>query len=273
MAYWDNRGAAPTKVTWANPQVVPESQRQNGGWYYNPNSGLVERWWTGDPQESRSQPTSQANNVDSYINTIKDTLGAIVDPKFQEVDKYLKDNPFAYDEEWLSNTEKQVRDEVEMEPYYKEKLSNYLDDVKVTKERAQEDETTLLKELDRQEKVYIEQDTLAYQKARESALEGLSDAGMIGQGGGMRELNRGEVSHETGLQDYLSQKDLRAQQAQQTTSRLLTDLGTEQNRFELDLGREKDLQVQSEIQNRKQDKYNFWEAGLKTAQSGLGGYI
>jgi hypothetical protein len=47
MGTWNNMGATPTKVTWANPTVVPENQRQSGGWYYNPSSGSVERWWSG----------------------------------------------------------------------------------------------------------------------------------------------------------------------------------------------------------------------------------
>ena len=52
MGYWDNQGATPTKVTWSNPQFVSEGNRSNGGWYYNPGSGYVERWWTGSQQSS-----------------------------------------------------------------------------------------------------------------------------------------------------------------------------------------------------------------------------
>ena len=52
MGYWDNQGATPQKVTWKNPTVTQESQRQSGGWYYNPGSGSVERWWAGSPQST-----------------------------------------------------------------------------------------------------------------------------------------------------------------------------------------------------------------------------
>lgn len=269
MGYFNNGNLQPQKVTWANPQIVPESQRQSGGWYFNPQSGYVERWW----DDNDGPGFSGGDPVDDYLNQITSTLTSIVNPTFSEVDKYLQDNPFAYDDAWLDATEKQVREEVDMEPYFKEKLSNYIDDVKTQKERANEDETTLLKELDRQENVYLKEDTLSYQKARENALEGVSGAGLVGQGAGMREVNRGDISHQTGLNDYLDRQDLRKQQAQTTTSRLLSDLETGQKRFETELGREKELYTQSEIQNRKQDKYNYWEAGLKTAQSGLGGYI
>ena len=42
--YWDNGGAeAKTNTGW-NEAVNP-NQWQSGGWYTNPNSGKVERWW------------------------------------------------------------------------------------------------------------------------------------------------------------------------------------------------------------------------------------
>ncbi len=49
-----------TKVTWANPVVTPETQRANGGWYYNPASGSVDRWWSGG-----GTPTATASAVAS----------------------------------------------------------------------------------------------------------------------------------------------------------------------------------------------------------------
>lgn len=275
MSYWDNQGSTPTKVTWTNPQIVPESQREDGAWYYNPQSGYVERWWSGNPsqQSSYQQPQQQQNSVDSYLNTIKDTLSAIVTPKFSQVDDYLKNNPFAYDDEWLKTTQDQVKQQVDMDPYYKEKLSNYVSDVETKKSRAMDDQETMLKELDRQEKVYTKQDTIAFQKARESALEGLSASGMVGDGSGQRDLNRAGISHDVSVNDYMSQQSLRKQQQQQATSRLLEDLGTQQSRFTTDIEREKQLNIQTEVQNLKQEKYNYWDAGLKTAQSGLGGYL
>lgn len=51
MSYW---GEAGTTVTWKNPTKVPESQRQSGGWYYNPDSNRVDRWWSGDQPQQQS---------------------------------------------------------------------------------------------------------------------------------------------------------------------------------------------------------------------------
>lgn len=259
---WNNLGASPTKVTWANPQVVPESQRQSGAWYYNPDSGYVERWWSeGDnPQPSGGDATS--NYLDQISQTLTTTFGQSQD----KVAQYLKDNPFAYDDAWLAATEKQVKEEVNSEPYYKEKLSNYLDDVKTRKDRAQQDEATLLQDLEREQKYYLKEGSLQYQKSREAALQGISDQNLIDTGSGQRELNRGESSYKSGVENYLGTQEARKQQAQQTTSRLLSDLQTNENRFTTDLEREKQLQVQSQIQQRKQEQQNYWQAGLLKAQ-------
>jgi len=51
MGYW---GEAGTTVTWKNPTKVPEGQRQSGGWYYNPDSNRVDRWWSGDQPQQQS---------------------------------------------------------------------------------------------------------------------------------------------------------------------------------------------------------------------------
>lgn len=61
-----------TKATWANPEVIPEAQRANGGWYYNPASGSVDRWWN-DGSGAQSTPTSK-EQVTPYLNDFQQNL-------------------------------------------------------------------------------------------------------------------------------------------------------------------------------------------------------
>jgi len=61
MGYFDNQGLPATKATWANPTVTPESQRANGGWYYNPASGYVDRWWSGGTTGSGSTSSTSSS--------------------------------------------------------------------------------------------------------------------------------------------------------------------------------------------------------------------
>lgn len=55
MGYWGESGTA---VTWSNPDFVPESQRQSGGWYYNPDTNRVDRWWSGSAPSTSSGSSS-----------------------------------------------------------------------------------------------------------------------------------------------------------------------------------------------------------------------
>lgn len=269
MGFWNNT-SSPTKVTWANPEVVPEGKRQNGGWYFNPSSGYVEQWWSGDGG-GIEQSTSSTSDGQAYLDQIKSTLEGIVSKQYGAESSsadYLTKNPFKYDEVWAKVTKDfqgTLKEEVNADPYYKEKLSNYLEDVETVKTQAQEDTDTLLKELDRQEKVYKQQDATSFQQAREKALEGLSGAGMLDTGAGMREKNVGDISHEVGLQSYMDTQDLKKQQAQTAQSRLLSKLQTESGRFEKDLEREKALQVETQLQKKMQENINYWKAGFEKA--------
>lgn len=51
--YFDNQGASATQNTGWNEAVDP-SNWQSGGWYTNPNSGNVERWWSGSNTSGNS---------------------------------------------------------------------------------------------------------------------------------------------------------------------------------------------------------------------------
>ena len=56
--YWDNKGAPATKATWDNPEVVADSKKSSGGWYYNPGSGNVDRWWSGTQNTGNAPSTA-----------------------------------------------------------------------------------------------------------------------------------------------------------------------------------------------------------------------
>lgn len=76
-----------TKVTWKNPTVVPESQRQNGGWYYNPASGSVDHWFTDGGNSGGGNNNGGGGNVSApsapHIDTIWDSP--------EKLNNYLKD--------------------------------------------------------------------------------------------------------------------------------------------------------------------------------------
>lgn len=69
--YWGESG---TPVTWKNPQFVAENQRQSGGWYYNPSTNRVDRWWnsgTGPNAASSQQPQRSSQPSFDYEAIIR----------------------------------------------------------------------------------------------------------------------------------------------------------------------------------------------------------
>jgi hypothetical protein len=74
--YWDNKGATATKVTWDNPEIVPVEKRNTGGWYYNPDSGYVDRWWSGtqggNSQVSTTDFSAMPESSDQLPNYLAD---------------------------------------------------------------------------------------------------------------------------------------------------------------------------------------------------------
>lgn len=81
-----------TKVTWANPQVVPENKRENGGWYYNPATGSVDRWWSdgGDlATEAKNRSEDMvADEIYNYLDKINKVVGLTLSD--QEIESFLQ---------------------------------------------------------------------------------------------------------------------------------------------------------------------------------------
>lgn len=189
----------------------------------------------------------------------------MVEQQGKNVDEYIKNNPFALDDAWYETTRAQLKDEVNSDPYYKEKLSNYLQDVDIQKQQAGEDTAQLLKELDRQENVYQQSERTQFQQARDAALEGQSQAGTLTTGAGSRDRNIQNINRQASLEDYGARKDLRAQQAQQAQSRLLSGLDLQTSRFKTDLEREKALNIETGVQQRAAEQNDRYKAGLEKA--------
>ncbi len=69
-----------TKATWANPVVTPEASRQSGGWYYNPASGSVDRWWgTGGTTTPATSGASSGTgyNPQSFESALSSVAGRV----------------------------------------------------------------------------------------------------------------------------------------------------------------------------------------------------
>lgn len=195
MGYFGEQG---TKVTWANPKVTPESQRQNGGWYYNPATGTVDRWWSeGGPANQESQqstPFSQSQSTTPPAKSAQQIVDDIIKSQEEQINRetkflegYTKDNPFVFDEELARKSS-----EAEYSPYYTEILDDYLKDIGVNRDSLQSDQK-LLATLSNTSAGTAGQAQRAYTRAVAKAQQGFAESGTFYSGTAKRALGEANV--------------------------------------------------------------------------------
>jgi hypothetical protein len=266
----------PVTGKYVNVKQASDPKQSTDGVIYNPNTG---KWgyyvdsagnkYTTQEQVDGFYSRQNQPNVEDYVQNLKQQIMSPIEEaaakQQKTIEQYLKDNPTGFDEAWMDITRKQVSEEVNSDPYYKEKLDQYLGDIEKTKTRTQNDEQTFLKELDRQDRVYKNEEAGRFQEARMSALEGLSTSGNLDTGEGQRQLNLQNRDRQIGMEDYSARTDLQKKTKEQQVNRLIEDLDTNKTRFSTDVEREKQYNIQSGVQQRKTEKYNNWAAGFQKA--------
>lgn len=202
-----------------------------------------------DPQTYAESAIAKAKE-----KAVNDAIAQRKITDFKNVDQYLKNNPLTLDDLFLEQTKQLVKEQVIEEPYFKEKLSNYIEDVETQRSRAQEDTTSIIEDINRKEREYLTTDKVNYQQTRQAALEGQTDTGTLGTGAGQRDLNIQDITRQNKLDSYLADADKAESNAQQNLQRTTENLDLSKKRFTTDLEREQQLRIESEIQQRKQEE-------------------
>lgn len=248
-------------------KTMGTSPTQKTQQYLDQQNTQPQGYWDvkGQRFDTRDAALQYINDMNAKINAaneaaIKKTMQDQGFTSEADIQKYLKEHPFALDDAWMKTATESIN--TQLDPYYKEKLNNYLSDVKTNKDRAMGDEQTFLNELDRQQKVYFKDDAAKYQEIKRNALEGQTDIGLLGTGEGQRQLNLQDRSHNLNVQNYLDTNKYKTEQEKTSTNRYLQDLETNSTRFQTDLGRQRKYDFESMMLGRKQEEYDRYKAGL-----------
>ena len=186
------------------------------------------------------------------IPTAEDILGAQLG-KIKEQVTFLKDfmgsNPFAFDESLARNmaTEK-------YKPYYTEVLSDFVDPLREKITRSTEDETKVLTELTRQEKLGATQISRETQAALDAAREGFAGSGLLGSGIANRaEGVQGIQASET-MGDFMAKSAYQKDQQQTNANRFRTDTQTaidQKTRDVMGTGRALDTSIAQDVESQR----------------------
>jgi hypothetical protein len=244
-----------TKITWKNPTIVPDSQKQNGGWYANPATGSVDQWSTdggGGQNNSSGGNGGDSGGGGSTGDPALDLIKSVTEPLFKQLETYNnkatefdKNNPFVMD-----TILGQERDKVKqrLDPYYTQTLGDFLTGIDQKRKRGIEDERTLLTELNQDTTTYTGNQKLQVQDAIEKSREGAADAGLYTSGAALREQGKIEQQSGQDLSTYLTNTQRKTDEIKKTQDRNAQDLALAESQKKRDLGQEQYYQTESQAQ-------------------------
>lgn len=244
MGYWDNKGDQPTKVTWKNPQFVPENKRANGGWYYNPSSGYVERWWSGSGGGGGGQQQQQQQQQRQKIG--------------RRLTGY---KPYAQTEYYVSpeQAEKESEAQIEQQGYFKTLLAEAGGDFEKARQYLEEDFTRAISSGEEEQKDYIagiEEEVRLTTKAKE---EELAERGITATSGyGTQERQQISTTGATKKDVYRRGLQRRFTQlgAEKTQDIYEKEESTRRRKRDIEAQRELDrLALAEKIRTRKLEEY------------------
>ena len=207
------------------------------------NINLLDQWRalgnTGDLPVGWSGP-SGGGSGDFGLDKILDAFKQRQEERNRLVNEFNAKNPFVYDEILAA---KSLEAKEQLDPWYKQTLTDYLTGVTRTRSRGLEDERRLLDELQTDTQSYTERNKENVQLALEKAKEGSAQAGLFNSG--QMERGQGLIQKEAGqnLGDFLTGAQRQQAGIQRTTARNLEDLQREESIKTRDLAREQNVQT------------------------------
>lgn len=193
---------AGTPVTWKNPQFVPENQRQNGGWYYNPATNRVDRWWTdggGGGSSGGGQPSvPQPPSAEEIMRRAAEERNRKYQEQAKVWNEFMNSPTF-----WDAVLARQMSEQY-FNPYYKTLLDEYVNPIQKRMNFSQENETRTLQELTRQADTGAAEKKDELMQNIEKAQGGFAGAGVYGGGGARRALARTKIAGSRDLEDFLA---------------------------------------------------------------------
>jgi len=225
-----------------------------GGYQGWPDTEAIANFKATGGEGKKTGVATDGNGADAWADQLVGSQEAYWNKQSSFVEKYLKDNPFAFDEVLAKESAK-----TEFEPYYDELLEDYLEDVGIARETIQKEEG-LLTALKTTPEGLAGEATRKYERAIAQAEEGFAGRGMFFSGTRKTKLGQAEVERGYGLKSA----------------------ATEVTRQSRDIGREKETAIAGGVEQRRGEvTKGYWsplvqsyQRQFPSTQSGvLSGYL
>ena len=164
-----------------------------------------------------------------------------------KAEKFDTTNPFAFDEELAKRAAQE-----DVEPYYKQKLADFLRGIETTRQRSVEDERNILEELKANTQSYTGRAKMDLDKAINAAKEGAAEAGMYFSG--QRERQEGIITEESqyNVGEFMRGAGYKQKAAELAGTRTRQDLSYQQELQTREIERAKGLDIAEGVKEAEQ---------------------
>lgn len=240
--------------------TTPDSQKQYGGWYDNPQTGRNQRWWgngiwTNGDEPSQASSEVQADPVQSLIQTSIDEYTKKYNEYTSKYNEFEKNNPFVFD---TVLSEEKAKVKQRLDPYYEQTLTDYLTGVNTKRQRSLEDERTLLTDLNKDKDTYEKDQQTMIDDTLEKTREGAADAGLFNSGTRLRAEGKIQAGAQDDLGKYLTQQERRVNDIKTQSKRIGEDLTLDERIKRRDLTQDQTYQTEAqalpEVVRRQQQR-------------------
>lgn len=252
------------KLPIAGPWVM-----EANGWNWNQvktvPDNVVNKYPTGallNNQPSQAPTASsgpQPGSNESIAQVIQDSTQRAYDEYFSKIKDFEAKNPFAFDEALATKVSTE-----RINPYYDQKLGDFLQGIDTNRKRSTEDQQTVLNQIQQDTTAYEGKNKFMLDRALRQSQEGQADAGLFDSG--VAKANSGEiqVDNNQNLSDYLRGQNNRIQSTNTTATRTAEDLALNQKIGTRDIGAQKQADVLTDVQKQQQDQTKKYYLGELT---------
>lgn len=170
---------------------------------------------------------------------------------FSKASEFDTKNPFAFDEALAKGAAK-----LEIDPYYDQKLGDFLLGVTTTRSRGVQDEKSLLTEINQDIDTYTGKSQFLVDRAVRQAEEGQADANLFDSGAAKALSGELKLEAKENQSNYMTGQERRIGDTRLKTGRLLEDLGNQERIGTRDINTSREFDILSDVKRQ----------GLESAQ-------
>ncbi len=183
-----------------------------------------------------------ANNpVDAIMNQVQQ----VIDEQLKisgQASQFLKDNPFAIDEELARKSA-----EERLDPFFQAELDDFTEGINLQRQRSEEDESRLQQELTTSTDTLIGRSRRRFQQALQASKEGFAGAGLFLSGRRERAEGTAAVEQQESEQDLARRKGLGIEESKTRQTRLKQDIGLRERTFGRQQKAARETAVQTDV--------------------------